>query len=588
MIDRNLPTPRAAGLAVLAVAAFAFVLFVQGAIPFFTTPSVNQAFWTVGFSQSFANQSIFSVYANNFGAPGPAAMAFGLAGAWPMALLICLGLYPADAYTAIVALWFGAAFFSAYKFGRIFGCSQIFAILGAVLWLTMPIVWGHGSGYGMLSVGIALLALYFLAAWNLLLAHPTSQRPSAGSVAFYASAAVIAVFMDGYTFVMFAVGSSLLLAYVILSFPDLRRRTITFVIPVELLSFAAAYLLYALFVGKLEYEREPIDMFRGWGLDLTFIAVPTRGVHWLMDVLGLSIERTVKPYFGDNSVWETTFCLPILVAGLISWWQLRRNTKAATGLLLVAAFGFYMAFGPSLKFNSTKPASMQSAPSLTQTMPANLAIMPTGNAWLSEHVPGFDVMRASYRWSALAIFCLWMLFLLFVGRRHPKGDILTTLTLVGLIAINLPDPSFKWARDTANREMFFIVDRELVAPLSERLRPNELVAWLPYGNDFMINYLSSRLRIRTYNIGGDKNLRQAQRKWPAEMIEFNAETQESRAKTVLQILAASDADAIVIPYYDPNSSASAWPCVAETTMIFNEFPKVFLFRRSRFRVPRQR
>ncbi len=205
------------------------------------------------------------------------------------------------------------------------------------------------------------------------------------------------------------------------------------------MSFAAAYLLYALFVGKLEYEREPIDMFRGWGLDLTFIAVPTRGVHWLMDVLGLSIERTVKPYFGDNSVWETAFCLPILLAAvLISWWQLRRNTKAATGLLLVATFGFYMALGPSLKFNSTKPASMQSAPLLTQTMPANLAIMPTGNAWLSEHVPGFDVMRASYRWSALAIFCLWMLFLLFVGRRHPKGDILTTLTLVGLIAINLP------------------------------------------------------------------------------------------------------------------------------------------------------
>ncbi len=125
--------------------------------------------------------------------------------------------------------------------------------------------------------------------------------------------------------------------------------------------------------------------------------------------------------------------------------------------------------------------------------------------------------------------------------------------------------------DTANRKMFFIVDRELVAPLSQRLRPNELfrsVASLRQRLHDQLPFIKTTNSNLQYRRG--QELRQAQRKWPAEMIEFNAETQESRAKTVLQILAASDADAIVIPYYDPNSSASAWPCVVQTTMIYDQ------------------
>ena len=170
---------------------------------------------------------------------------------------------------------------------------------------------------------------------------------------------LIAVFIDSYSFMMFAVGSSLLCVYIVIAFTDLRKRILLIGIPVHVLSFGIAYFLYGAYIGKTHYERQPIDFFRGWGLDLSFIAIPTQGIYWIFDVLGLSKVRSDDLYFGDRSTWETTFCLPLLLAGLFSWWRIRRCTKIASGLLLLAAFGFYWLWDHRLKINSTKPEVMQ-------------------------------------------------------------------------------------------------------------------------------------------------------------------------------------------------------------------------------------
>ena len=62
---------------------------------------------------------------------------------------------------------------------------------------------------------------------------------------------------------------------------------------------------------------------------------------------------------------------------------------------MVATLGFKMAWGPSLKINSIKPEQMQinSPHQQSALMPAELAILRTGNAWVSESIPGFNVMR---------------------------------------------------------------------------------------------------------------------------------------------------------------------------------------------------
>jgi len=394
----------------------AFILFLHGAVPFFADPTLGQAVWTTGFSRSFINESIFSIYAKNFGLPEPTAITFGLAGAYPASLLIAGGLHPADAYSAVVAMWLCLAFFGAWRIGLLFELKPSLAILGAVLWMSMPIIWAH-AGYSMLSVGIGLLPFYFWAVLRLFFCRQECYLTASLFASIYVVACLIAVFMDGYSFMMFAVGSSLLGAYLFAAFSELRRHLMIFGFPVRLLSFSLAYIFYATYIGNPQFDPAPLNFFRGWGLDLTFLVIPTQGIHWLWDTLGLSVPRSGKELFGDASVWMTTFSLPIIVVGAVAWWTTRRQIKLVSGFLLVALFAFYMAMGPSLKVNSTKPKPMLPG------MPAELAIAPTGNAWLSEKVPGFRNMRAAYRWSALGIFSSWVLFIVLLARTEKRGRI---------------------------------------------------------------------------------------------------------------------------------------------------------------------
>jgi hypothetical protein len=550
---------------VFAAAAIAFMLFLHGALPFFMTPTLGQAIWTAGFSQSFANGPLYSIYAHDFGIPKPAAIAFGLAGAWPASVLIRLGLHPADAYSGMVALWLVVAFFSAYKIARKFGALRPMSLLGAMAWMSMPVIWGH-AGYSMLSLGIGLLPLYFLAALKLLSVESGKNKISGSAIVLYFVVAVIAVFMDGYTFMMFAAGATILFAFTVITRPEIRPPLLRMALPVHLASLALAYVFFSAYIGKSNFEVHAIDFFRGWGLDLSFITIPTKGVHWLPDLLGISLERSNDAYFGDASVWTTTFSLPVILAGLFAWWKGKRQGTVATGILLVAAFGFYMALGPSLKINSTKQAHLQLAHprGQSQTMPAEMAVMPTGNAWISEKLPGFNAMRASYRWSALGVFALWLLVIIYSAKAQ-KRNTLWPWILIFLIALNVPDPARWWKTGTDERAIFLKIDRELVSELRQKIRKGETVAFIPWDNDFVANYLAPRAGFRTFNIGGDKNLSEARKEWPSNMLALGREIDASKVHVVVNMLVDGTADVVLVPYLQKLWPSHLWPCLDITT-----------------------
>jgi hypothetical protein len=572
-----------------ASAAIAFVLFVYGALPFLMIPTLGQAVWTTGFSQSFANGPLFSFYAHDFGIPKPAAIAFGLAGAWPASLFIRLGLHPADAYAGMAALWLGLAFFSAYQIARKFGETRSISLLGGVTWMTMPIIWAN-AGLSMVSLGIGLLPFYFLAALNLFLIESETNRISISAIALYFLAAIVAVFMDGYTFMMFATGASILLAYTVIAQPELRPAVMRIAIPVHVTSFALAYVLFSTYIGKSNFEAQPIDFFRGWGLDLSFIAIPTKGVLWLPDMLGISLKRTDEIFFGTFNVWRTTFSLPMLLLGLVAWWRAKRHLKIATGVLLLAICGFYMALGPSLKISSTKPESLQLSHPRQQSalMPAELAVMPTGNAWISERLPGFNVMRASYRWSALGVFALWLLVIIRVSRTGKNDRVLWLLALIGMTLVNLPHVPQRWQDGIDARAMFQQIDRDLVAELRQRVRPSETAAFIPWRNDFMANYLAPKIGFRTFNIGGDKNLAEAKTRWPPEMLALGREVDPGKALTAAKMLVDGTADVVILPYFHMSHSVFLWPCPHETTAALSEEQRERFYSRSGFLCPAER
>lgn len=551
---------------IISLFAVALVLYVHGAIPFLMLPTLGQAVWTTGFSQSMSNGSLFDFYAHDFGIPKPAAIAFGLSGAWPASLLIRIGMHAADAYAAMAALWLGLAMFSAYRIARWFDGTRLIALALAVVWMTMPIIWVHAD-FSMLSLGIALLPFYFLAAFKLFLFDVDLLKIPPASIALYATAVVVSVFMDGYTFMMFAAGSSMLLLYMLLIRVDARSRILKVALPVHVISFMLAYALYSFYIGKSNFEANQLDFFRGWGLDLSFLAIPTKGILWLPDVLHISVTRSDALYFGDGSVWTSTFALPIVILGFLSWLCIRRFTKISTGILLVSFFGFYMALGPSLKIHSVKPEDLQSSHprQLSALMAAKYAIAPTGNAWISENLPGFNVMRASYRWSALGIFALWLLVVIGISRAGKKEVRVWLVLLTFLFLLNLPNPEKKWRSGFDNRVMFQQIDQGLVKELQQKIRPNEVVVFLPWGNDFIANYLAPKAGFRTFNIGGDKNLSAAQSRWPRKMLSLGDEIDADKAISSTKMLIDGSADVIVLPYFHMLWSAHLWSCIDKTT-----------------------
>jgi hypothetical protein len=543
------------------VLAIFLVLFVYGAIPFLMLPSTGVVGWVLGFSASLANGGLFDFYAHDFGIPQPAPIPFGLALAWPVSLLVRTGMHVADAYSLIATFWLLLAMFSAYRTALRFGGTKLVALLGAVTWMTMPTIWSH-SEYSALSLGIALLSFYFLASFKLFSAETTNTKISPATIVLYGIATVISVFMDGYTFMMFATGATILLIYSLITRPDVRSILLRVSVPIHIGSFTLATYLYTSYVRKSNFSVAPLDFFRGWGVDLTFIAIPPKGLLWLPDLLELSVERSSQVFFGDPSVWMTTFSLPILLLGLIGWAHSRRRVKISTGILLISIFGFYMSLGPSLKINSIKPAALQSIP--LQWMAPEFAIAPTGNGWISEVIVGFNDMRASYRWSALGIFALWLLAVILISTtdRNLSRKFLLLVSIV--LVINLPNFGNQLNSGITNRSMFLQIDQELIPELRERIKTNETVAFLPWGNDFFANYLAPKVGFRTFNIGGDKNLEIAKSYWPDQIVFSlgNADVGNGVISST-NILIDGTVDVVVLPYFDMIWAIHTWPCPAD-------------------------
>jgi len=539
-----------------------YTLALNGALPFISTPTLGQAVWITGFSHSYLNQSLAGIYANNIGYPQPAAIAFGLAGSYLSAIYINFGLHAADAYSAMIASWLIIAFIGAYRLARFYLACPLKSILSSVVWCTMPMILKH-SGYSMLSIGFALLPFYFLVCLRLFSTSAFNLKFTTQFVFLYVAPylliCILSVFIDGYSFMMFASGASIIGLFKILqSRVDAKSKYYLFAI--HCVSFFVAYILYYLFLGKSQFDAAPLDFFRGWGVDITFWLIPSRGVHWLFDALGLSIGRSDSVFFGDQSVWETGFLFPCMISALVVF-SISLRQKEHWSFVFIALFGFYMSLGPSVKFNSTKPDNYSGGP----LMKPEYAFSATGSAVFSSYLPGFKNMRASYRWGALGLVGLWVLIIMGLSSKQNKNVRRLTTNFLFLIAIlNLPGLKSHWDEKVNNHKMFYQIDESILNDLKNDLRSKELVAFLPWSNDFLVNYLASKLDVYTFNIGGDKNFTEARKNWPVIMQEFPmASVDEGFADRVQYLLTKKEADVVVLPYIDLLWAAHSWPPLLE-------------------------
>ena len=409
----------------------------------------------------------------------------------------------------------------------------------------MPVVWYH-HGYSMLALGIALLPFYFYCSVRVL-DHPRSIA----NFILFQFACLVAVFMDGYTYMMFAVATGFAFLFSLLQIRNTSLVDIVikgFTIGAGLL---ISYVLYALYVGQAEFAASPIDFFRGWGANLEFFFIATKGVMLLPDLMGISEARTAPEYFGDSSVFKSSFSAAIIIVAIYAAVTGKGDRRAMALFGVIALFGFYMSLGPSVKLFTHRPDGMD------QLMPKSFELFSTGNAWLSEKLPGFKNMRASYRWLALGVFGCWAIIAIMLASK--RWSVTTkVIALLAVAAFNLPtvgiirnyyeDRSDVYSRDAVVQELVPLVKK------------GETIAFLPFRNDFLVNFVASMLNVRTYNIGGDKNLASAWESWPDTMKRFTQdEIDPDFLANVRAVLENEDADAVVITYIDLLAAAHSGP-----------------------------
>ena len=116
----------------------------------------------------------------------------------------------------------------------------------------------------------------------------------------------------------------------------------------------------------------PLDFFRGWGANLEFFFIATKGVLLLPDLFGFSDARAAREYFGDSSVFRATFSAAILITAIYGAVTAKGDRKGMALFGVIALFGFYMALGPSIKFLTYRPDGMD------QLMPEQFRIVLDG------------------------------------------------------------------------------------------------------------------------------------------------------------------------------------------------------------------
>lgn len=529
---------------------FIFGFMLQGGIPFAGLTTLGQLVAVIGYPISFLNEGGMTLYAVNMGYPGFAPMSTLLAPALVMELFLACRLAAQDAFNLTFLLWYFFGYVGAYGIARRSGIDADNSALLTLLWMSFPIVW-NSSRFSHLHFGMVLLPFLFYLCIRCLDGAFNERR---GNFWLYPAATLLAVFTDGYAFMLFAVGSGIILMHQAMTQKDLRLNIFKTIFPLYFVSFAVAYAAYAIYIGKSEYNPAPIDFFRGWAVDLVFLVRPSQGVHWFWDSVGLSTLRSEISLFGDESVWISSFVLPMALVGAIVYWVSKREFPLAGAMAMVALFGLYMAMGPSLKVGVTK------APEMGVMMPTNDALIATGNAFLSEKVPGFKSMRASYRWIALCFFGLWGIFLGYLATQRNKYLFSNKIILIALIVLFIPNIGGVVAEKNGYYTQFIEMNENLVPELKGDLTRGEIVAFLPWGNDFIVNYLAAEVGVKAYNIGGDKNVDVAKTSWPQSLRELSIGDLNSYfAARTMKFMTSSEVDAVIIPYFDMLWAAHVWP-----------------------------
>lgn len=541
-------------------------------------PSAGMQQFFLGLAKCYAGD-LPALRCDSIAHPEGYKIAFGLPYVLPVAVLERVGL-PLILAGKLVALAFlMVALVGATELSRNLGMRFFIALSIAALFLMSPIVYAQ-DGYGPLRLGFALLPLYVWTDQRIVQRLASVDERRALIAVFFTSVVMLslvrtfALFMDGYSFVMaLALSGALILARSIGYLASREYRRALMLLGVFCISVLVAYLLYRAYVGaSVENTVMPIDFFRGQGVDLYALLVPS-AMHWWAEMSGLHHQLNGWLTYSDGPnvafVYLGISLVPFLLLAAVLVFRRAVDITQKQNLItlsLVFLFGFLLALGPSLKLADFRdepppPRSIQFSDYL---MPESAATLSLRTDWLYQEVPGIRNMRAVYRWMLLVKLAILLIAGLVLEHLSRSGSgKVWVIPLMILMLIDLA-PNFPQQSGSGKKNLVQFRSFEADA-LSSFVRlglQGKRVLLVPAStnadwNHFTANYLCPLSGAKCFNLGGDKSLMQARLSWP------NAIREISRGRWVegnLASIAGGDhVDELLIPLFSLREAAYRWP-----------------------------
>ncbi len=562
-VGRVRAAARHAPTALLALAGLGVVLALHGFLPGMSGSALT-ALMTAGDVECLRRlgPNALRQYCDAVGVPAGRPFLSGLPqihGAWLVSSLPGVDAWRAHQVVNVVTD--ALAFAATYLLGRRWGAPRWIAVVGAVAYLSSLSVI-YLSGFWYTFAGFVLLPVFVLGLlWSLDLVE--CRRHALAAVPAVVLPPLM-LFTDGYAFM-----AALLLTGA-LGGAWLVRRPVR---PLLALAAAAgwaagaglAVVLYELYVPPGAAELSVgIGAFRYLGLDVATLVLPQPNLLWT-SLTGTGAD--LSELWGDGSNVVGNY-VGLVAAGLAVWVVVvgarhlpRSSAWEVRALALAGTVALVLALGPALKI--ADPA-VPIDPEWDVPVSLTTAWLPT--EWLYTEVPGFDAMRATYRWFLVTRLALVLAAVVAGGLLWHRGRPLLAAVLLSVaVAESFVDAVRVTSGRAEHGRHVAAVRWDVIPDAAGLVEPGERVLVLPASNDFLATAVVPYSGGRSYNVGIDRNNRMARESWPPAVTDAALAFGGPETADHVCAVLAQDADVVLLSRISLFHEALAWPPPPERT-----------------------
>jgi len=560
---------------IIVVSLFTFYLVpIYGFVPGQQTTTMSAGSWLVGLSKCYADSLLaLSLTCKHVAEPEGLRTVMGL----PLYLIVGListisNLKPPDALAVFGVACLLLGYLGAAGILRLARLPTWICLCAPIIFYAAPLLPNH-RGYFSLYYGFILFPFYVFVQMCCIFALKKFYRSIwlIVLITFLLFITVaFSVFMDGYSAVMALITGGLVLIYASVSMINKRELRAFFMTCAGwLISSGLAYVCYTVYTNiKIDFPMMPIDFFRAQSVDLITMLIPTNQL-FLPKVLGIAVQPwNAFAFYGDGSNVHSNYIGYVgflcFVATVIFWRKLVRLYSGVSFALIAAGvLGLILAIGPSLKINDSRSG--------TRTPPITFSdyLMPEAEATLSlptEPLYSFPIirnMRGVYRWQLIFRLSLMvgvaLIVSLIASVATPAATVSSLLLLLIAFTETLPSNSdLLMQRGRLAYSMMEQFHQDVIVPMKKHLKVGDRVLFLPSENDYLANYISPMVGIRSYNVGGDKDLARARSSWPESVLTAVSSKQLSE-DNIKDILETGVADKVVFTFFSLRWSSYHWP-----------------------------